>query len=72
MWKLLNLQLYRYIKNNPIWTDRQVWSSEKRRKPKFKYYVNFLKPVELKWYLICINFIERYVCKPLPKIKEKH
>lgn len=52
MWKLFNLQLYRYIKNNPIWTDRQVWSSEKRRKPKFMYYVNFLKPVKLKWYLI--------------------
>lgn len=36
------------------------------------YCVNFLKPVKLKWYHICINFDERYVCKLLLRIKENH
>lgn len=35
------------------------------------YYINLLKPVKVKYYLIFININERYVCKLLPRIKEK-
>lgn len=34
-------------------------------------YINLLKPVKLKWYLVDININERYVCKLLPRIKVK-